>query len=512
MKNLVNQFKQHFTPLQQLLILGFLVRLLSVFYSKGFGWSDDHFLIIETSASWADGFVNYWFPSEVYPNRQPQGHALFYIGLHYYLFEFLNFIGWHDPQSKMTLVRFLHALWSLLIIYYGYKIVEFKSGKRVAWYAGIFLAFFWFMPFVSVRNLVEFVCVPAILAAIWHLMQVKREWKQYVFAGLWLGFAFSTRYQAAFLIAGIGLTLLIEKHALKSIVLWGLSLLSVIFITQGVVDLVIWGKPFTEFMAYVTYNIDNANGYGVDVWHMYPDLILGLLIPPLSFLLFAGYFVMWKRSPFIFWSVLFYLAFHTYFPNKQERFIMTVLPLIIISGTEGMFHLYWKFYPRINRSLFRISKVFVISLNLILLPILSVSYSKRHRVEAMNWIYENDREARIMLEDSNKENDVLIAPMFYAGRWYPVIGINQTYTPDSALVAFKFMPINEIPKYVIFWQANNIEARVDSMKKRFPGIEYVTTIEPSFIDKTLYFLNPLNDNHQAFIYRLNYKAIDSPVR
>ncbi len=503
MKFLINQYKTKFTPLQQLLILGFLIRLVSVFFSKGFGWSDDHFLIIETSSCWADGLMNNWFPSERYPNQEPQGHALFYIGLHYYLFSFLNFIGWHDPQSRMTLIRFLHALWSLLIIYYGYKIVEKTSGKRVAWYAGIFLTFFWFMPFISVRNLVEFVCVPAILAAIWQLMQQDKLAKRFIYAGLWLGFAFSVRFQTTFITAGIGIALLVQRTSFKNIMALTGGFLIVLFFTQVVVDMVLWHRPFAEFQAYVQYNLDNATNYGVDVWHMYPDLILGLLIPPLSLLLFAGYFITWRKSPLIFWPTLLYLAFHMYFPNKQERFIMTVLPLIIISGTEGMFILYWKYYSKINRSLFRVCKITVVTLNLILLSVLSVSYSKRHRVEAMTWFYENDREARFMLEDSNKENDVLIPPMYYVGRYSFTIGINKTFTADSALRGINELPKRERPAYVIFWQAENIESRVDSLKKRFPQLSYVTTIEPSLIDKTLHFLNPLNDNHQAFIYKLN---------
>lgn len=505
MKQLINHYKAKFSPLQQLLLLGFLVRLVAVFFSKGFGWSDDHFLIIETASSWADGYTNRWFPSERFPDQVPQGHALLYIGIHYYIFSFLNFIGWHEPQSRMTFIRLIHALWSLLIIYYGYKIAEKSSGKKVAWYTGIFLAFFWFMPFISVRNLVEFVCVPAILAAIWQLMQDDNKSKRFFYAGLWLGFAFSVRFQTTFITAGIGVALLLQRTSFKQLSTFIVGFLVLVFFSQVVVDLVIWHRPFAEFSAYVQYNLDNATNYGVDVWHMYPDLILGLLIPPLSILLFAGYFVSWKKSPFIFWSVLFYLAFHIYFPNKQERFIMTVLPLIIISGTEGMFSLYWKFYKRIPKNLFRVCKIFVVSINLILLPILSVSYSKRHRVESMTWFYLNDRNARFMLEDSNKENDVLIPPLYYAGHYFYTIGINKTYTPDSALKAVKEMSIVERPSYVIFWQAEKIDARVDSLKKRFPKMEYVTTIEPSLIDKTLYFLNPLNDNHQAFIYRLNYQ-------
>ena len=116
MKQLINSFKIKYTPLQQLLIIGLLIRLVSVFFSKGFGWHDDHFLIIESSQNWADGFDNSWLPSKSDPTRGPQGHSFFYVGIHYYIFKFFHFIGVVDPQVKMFFIRLLHALWSLLII------------------------------------------------------------------------------------------------------------------------------------------------------------------------------------------------------------------------------------------------------------------------------------------------------------------------------------------------------------------------------------------------------------
>lgn len=502
MKAFQNWFIQKYTPLQQLLLMGLSLRLIAVVFSKGFGWHDDHFLIIEASQSWADGFdYNYWLPSPDDPNRSPQGHPLFYVGLHYYLFKFFNLIGLINPQSKMYLIRLLHALWSLLIIKYGYKITLQYANNKTAWYVGLFLSLFWFMPFMSVRNLVEFVCVPTILMAIYYLNS--KQSKAFVFAGLLLGIAFSMRFQTIFISAGIGFALLIARTSFKNLVLLSLSFFLVLILSQGLVDYIIWKRPFAEFMAYVQYNLDNAGVYGTDNWHMYFDLIFGLLIPPLSFLLFAGYFVSWKKTAMIFWPVLFYLAFHTYFPNKQERFIMTVLPLMIISGTIGMFSIHETYRHKINAKLFRFSKKFVIILNLILLPVLTTSYSKRHRVEAMYYLFQKNDSNNFFVEDSNKENDFLMPPLFYYGKWVSVCGINKTYNADSALVYYNKLKPDMKPTYMVFWQAENIQARVDSVKKRFPNLRYEATIEPSLIDKTLYVLNPLNDNQTAFIYRMD---------
>jgi hypothetical protein len=210
MKALINSFKQKYTPLQQLLIIGFLARLVSVIFSKGFGFFDDHFLIVEASQSWVDGFdYNYWLPDPNVPERTAQGHPLFYVWLHYVFFGFLKVIGIVNPQVKMMLVRLIHALYSLLLIKYGYKITQHYSNAKVAWYVGLFMALYWFMPFACVRNLAEFVCVPPILMAIWLLVKPNSTFKNYVFAGLLFGVAFSIRFQIVFVLAGVGIALLI---------------------------------------------------------------------------------------------------------------------------------------------------------------------------------------------------------------------------------------------------------------------------------------------------------------
>src|SRR5580693_8905966 len=93
-------------PLFLILFAAAFFRLLAVLFSKGYGMSDDHFLIIESSQSWVDGHdYNYWIPS-ISNVTTTQGHPLFYAGLHYLLFRFLQGMGMVDPQIKMYIVRF----------------------------------------------------------------------------------------------------------------------------------------------------------------------------------------------------------------------------------------------------------------------------------------------------------------------------------------------------------------------------------------------------------------------
>ncbi|MEI6020377.1 MAG: cytochrome b N-terminal domain-containing protein, partial [Bacteroidota bacterium] len=423
-------------------------------------------------------------------------------------FESVQFI-----ESKVNfgwLIRSIHS-WSANLMVFSvfvhmfsvYFLKSYKKPRELTWYTGIFLALFWFMPFISVRNLAEFVSVPPVLIAIYLFIKENQKNKDLLLAGIWLGIGISMRFQLVFILIGLAIALVLVKTNFKSLLLILLGFCISAFLGTCLIDIIIWKKPFAEFWSYVDYNIQNVGVYGTDNTWMYLQLILGLLIPPLSFVLIAGYFYTWKKIPLLFWPVFIYLCFHTYFPNKQERFVLTILPLFIISGTVGMFQLHQLYKSKINHKLFKYSKIFVITLNLILLPILTLSYSKRHRVETMYYLYQHHVKQDFWIEDSNKENNWQQPPRFYYGKWYSDFGITKTWTADSALVLYQKLPVNNRPNYLIFFQAENMQSRLDSTLRRFPKLKLEAVIQPSLIDKTLHFLNPLNDNQTSYIYQID---------
>jgi hypothetical protein len=502
---MIASLKQYYNthPLRFAIFSGLVFRLLAVIFSKGFGFFDDHFLILEAAQSWVDGTdYNNWLPSEVDSTREPKGHPYFYVGIHYLLLKFQTMLGLTDPQGKLYLIRLLHAIWSILIVYYGFKIAYKKSNLKVASWVGLALSLYWFFPFLSVRNLVEIACIPPMVIATWLVVKndSKLNLRDAFLIGLMLALAFSFRFQTVIFSAGFGLALLLLRVHFKYLVLIIFGFLVTAFVTLGILDIYIWGKPFVEFMAYVQYNIDNATVYGVDVWHMYISIVLGLLIPPLSILLFTGYFKNWKKEPLLFWPTFLFFAFHTYFPNKQERFILPVVPFIIILGFIGGYQIITK-YNWESKKWFKNTVTFCVVLNLILLPVLTLSYSKRNRVEAMCYIAKQKDCVRLLIEDSNLD-EFTMPPQYYLENWSSTVGITKKFTPDSMLYFYNTIKPNERPNYVVFMQAQNINARVDSLRKRFPTLHYEATIEPSFIDKTMHFLNPLNDNQTTYIYKI----------
>ncbi len=490
-------------PLLIIIWLAIIFRFIAIIFAKGFGMHDDHFLVIEVSQSWIDGVnFNHWLPGSD-ANAQPSGHSFFYTGLSYFLFYLLHLLQINDPQTKMFVVRFIHAAFSLITVYYGYKIVEKIDNKSSAKIVGILLAIYWIMPWLSVRNLVEVVCIPFLILGIWFIVnseQKKNIMLAYFLSGIFFGLAFSVRFQTLFFTAGVGLALLLLKRW-KASVYFLLGLIPCICIIQCGSDYYFWGYPFAELGEYIRYNVENAYNYLTSSWYTYILLLLGILIPPISFFLFFGFFRTWKKHLLLFLPTLIFLVFHSYFPNKQERFIIPIFPFIIMLGVIGWndFVVKSKFWQN-HKQWLRGSWIFFWVINIILLFFVSTMYSKRSRVESMVYLSKYKNIHNILIEDSNHGRSKR-PPQFYLGQWVKVreYANSKEYSPLSKVYAGAQK--SDYPDFILLFGDKNLEKRIDSIKTIAPHIQYETTIRPGLIDIVLFKMNPINSNQTIYIYR-----------
>lgn len=493
-------------PFRIIIVLAIILRLIAVVFSKGFGWFDDHFLIIEASQSWVDGFdYNNWLPASD-GNTGPTGHNLFYTGIHYVIFKFFSFAGFTDPQSKMYIIRLLHAALSLLVIYFGYKITWKAGGRKAAKISALLLAVLWLFPFISVRNLVEFTCVPFLLWGTWILMNEEKHKDPFLrglMAGLILGLAFAMRFQSLVYIGGIGLGLLILGRWKETLSL-GVGLLFSSFILLAIIDIYIWGYPFAELAEYIHYNMYNYDEYIIGPWYQYLLVILLVFVPPVSLYLFFGFFYAFyknrKKHLLIFLPSIIFLVFHSYYPNKQERFILPILPFIIILGTAGWYAFMSKsgFWKK-RMSIYRSSWVFFWIVNIIVLLLITTTYSKRARVESMTYLSKYPGINLILVENTNRSG-INLLPMYYLGQWATYIEVSN-HSPASKISDWFIIHKDHNPDFYIFEGAVNLDARLTEIKEIFPDMEYEATIRPGMIDRILFWLNPVNENQNVYIYR-----------
>jgi len=490
-------------PLTVLTLAALLPRLFAAFFSGGYFAHDDHFLVVEAAASWAHGFdYNYWLPWNQGDDPRPSGHSFFYVGLHYLLFLGMKAIGLADPKAQMVVVRLLHALWSLVVVRTGYRIALRLSDKGIAWRTGLLLALFCWMPFLAVRNLVETACIPFLMLGAWRLLREEEgpTLRDALVAGTWIGLAMNVRFQTLFFAAGPGLVFLFQRrwhHAWR----YGAGVLLPLLVVQGGIDLFLWGRPFAELAEYVGYNMLHGTTYFDQPWYNYLLLLAGLFIPPFSLALLFGFFR--RPAPLLAWlPVLLFLVAHSWFPNKQERFLLPIVPLFFVLG-----HVSWEHWRTASiwwarrGAWWRRTLAFTWGLNLLLLPVLTLTYSKRSRVEALYTLRGIEGAKGVVVEDT-VEGEPPMPPLFYWGKWDAEVV--PWHDPEGHLgdELAKYDQVRR-PDMVLFIGEEDLEARMRRVEEQAGPLTVVARAEPGLVDRVVHWLNPINRNETIVVARLD---------
>jgi hypothetical protein len=518
----MNQIKSYIAnnPLRSVLIIALLARLLAVFFAKGFMMHDDHFLTVEPSASWAAGFnFNNWMPGIGNDNTAPEPISFFYLGFLFLIFKGLHLLGIDNPEVQMHFMRGIHALYSLLTIVLAYRITEMLSNKKNAFQVGLLLALIGMLPNFAVRNLVEMVCMPPLLAGFYWIIKKSDyantgrvdalPFKWLVISAFVMGLAVGVRYQTGLLVALTGV-MLWRLGAFKNVIVFGAVSFAAFFLTQ-IDDVLLWGgKPFQHLFGYFGYNTKNAFNYPGSPF-AYLSFVGYFILPPVSLFLVFGFFKQWKKHLLIVLPITGFLLFHIVYPNKQERFILPALPFIVSLGVIGWNEFVARSNFWANRvGLLKASWIFFWTVNTAMMLVLCFTYSKKSRVESMEYLYQQGDCINFIQEATSSQGGSQI-PQYYSGCWSSYYSFGPSINVEQAVLDF---PGNEakylgtvhpkpVPNYILFYHDENLEARVSRMKIIYPTLEFKTKIEVGWFDELLHGLNPINTKEEIFIYKIS---------
>lgn len=512
----------HKRPLQSILLLALVIRLVAVFLSGGFMMFDDHFLLVEIPHAWTvDYDFDFWLPDPNSPKDGPAGFSLFYPGIQYLFFEICSFLNIANPQTIMWINRLFHALFSLVTIYYAYKIAEKLGNKKSAFTVGILLSCLAIFPNMSVRTLVEMVGIPFVMGGIYLQIKALDTPKKhtYIFWGAFiLGISFSVRFQNALFLAGVGLYYLLNKQWKSALVFATGGFLSMVLLQLP--DVFIFGEWFAELKAYVDYNNTHKYDFLQGGVFKYIGVILVACGIPVSIAMLFGFFRYPKKYLLLFLPGFIFLAFHSYFPNKQERFILPAVPLILTNGI-----LAWNYFESKSKFWIKNTKFkkalwgFFWVTNTILLVLMTTHYTKQARVKAAEYIYHtSDKVDLILIEESDRKVATRL-PLFYMGQYPNYVNIvkenKEISSPSGKLLQaqgqrffrMKTRPFytgdtvkKGHPDYVFIVGEKNLEQRLADLKQSYPNLKWVHTAEPSFMD-SIFQKNKRNNNRPIFIYK-----------
>ena len=490
--------------LKKILLLGLFFRILATIFSKGYAFTDDHFEVVELAQNILEKGVSNTFPN--IPKGEAYIFNLIYIEIHTLIFGICESLGLYNPEGKILIARLVHALFSMLTIYVGYRLTERLSNRsNDAKIVGLLLAIFWVFPFLSVRNLREFACIPPMMLGCYYACFKEIKTKQILLMAWWFTVSFVFRYQMIFVPFVIGLWWLFNKQNWQKAVLFGVAFGVFFILTQGLFDYLTWGNPFASLKTYATYNSNSANIalYPAGPWHRYIGTVAGLFLGFPFLLLLAGYFKTATQAgnrKMLFYASLLFFVFHSYYANKQERFILPFLPLFIILGIIGFGDIYEQYSSK-NwlRGFTKFAILWFVILNTILLGILSVTYTKRSRVESMNYLREKGDVQNFLIQ--NYEFSQPEAP-FYLQKHYDYFMVD-THEKMAELPKELNLGKKIKPNYIILVGNTDLEKRLIEVKKVFPAMQHEVDIEPSFVDNIAYLLNPSHNHNETFyIYKI----------
>lgn len=499
-----NYIEKH--PFASVMMLAIVLRLVAVLFARGYMATDDQFETVDIAYRWlqigiwdADGNMNWGPYSSGVISRFPLYNMLLYLNM-----KIMYWMGFEALDEIMYGVRLSHALFSLIGVAAVYRLVEVATNsKKWALIAGIATAAHFGLPYLSVRNLVEMFGGTMWAAALYYFYKHRfdGQLKWLIVAGVCSGLAWMFRFQIITAFWIVPFILWYEYKNLKPALYFSVSLIGML-ILAGLIDWISMGTFMGTTINYVVQNV-SVGAYYSSSPLLYTGVLLGFFIPPLSLILFylAARKRFWQDHLLLAASTLSFFLVHTILANRQERFMIPIIPALVIilvlalrqHSQQNGFFFRWK---TTRKGLI----AFTIGLNCILLAPFTINYGQRELVEPLVRIEKmSDRQPLILFFTPDKSR---IFPLNYSGWEMADRCYCFNWTDFQQQFAYDCTP-PIIDYYLLYpMKSDRLQMYVDSLESRVGPLEQAFHIGPSVVDVILQAVNPGHRRaQQVWVYR-----------
>ena len=104
------------------------------------------------------------------------------------------------------------------------------------------------------------------------------------------------------------------------------------FVITGLLDGAVRGGFHESLRRYVTFNLQHSSDFGVSPWYTYLLLLVGATLPPAFLAGYRGFPWRQRYEPLIPAVAAFgiFVATHSLVPHKEERFMIPIMPLLLL--------------------------------------------------------------------------------------------------------------------------------------------------------------------------------------
>lgn len=473
-------------PLPTLLALAVSLRLLAALFSGGFLTHDDHYVVVVTADRIAEGVG-------VSPGYQ---RSVLYTEAVALLMRAGRAAGITARATEMLIVRVAHALLSLLVVYFAFRILQRAMNDEAAWLGGVLTAGYFVVPVTAVHQFEEVVCQVPLLAACWWAQRAEGDDRCALgwggAAGAALGLALVIRIPLASFVAPFFALLLIGRlpWRVKAAVVLGFG---VVLVLQGWSNAIVNGEWWYTFRTRLgtlwrepVALLTEAEGYPKGPPWRYVLTLSAAFIPPFSLFFLAAIVRGTLTLPRIALSTMAFIAVHSLIANKQERFLLPVLPLLLLLGAAGAIPLKdWAIrhgWARTYRGLWG----YFWTVNAVALGVSTFSPGHNDRIAPLVTIAKRGDATGVLVLQLNH---VTFVPEYYLGPRAPAVVIVRSR--DSLAAGLQTLrDVGVVVNYAVLYSDAPEADRVLLERQLGTPVVPIATIPPSLGDRLAHAINP----------------------
>lgn len=320
-------------------VLFFSVYLITAIFNRGFIASDEYWIGIDRYIPAEKASVSHLVHSD--DVKSPvQLLPMFLAG------QLARQVGIAAPFPQFAFVVFMMGLFASLIYFFGLNLYQrslsvrdsFEPKKYGLEFLLLIFSFYFLAPFILTRPMFESVAAPLLFVSAIYAYQYDQSLhrKDLLWALIYFTFAFLFRPQVG--LSALTLVLLPLFHRRWSDVAWIFVGGFIAILISGIPDYILLGQFHGSLIKLATYNIDHGRDYGRQSPLYFVWLLLGISFSPFFIRQYTRAFlsVQWRRHRAFF----LYIFLHTTFPQKFERFIIPVIPIMLLILAPFIYDLY----------------------------------------------------------------------------------------------------------------------------------------------------------------------------
>lgn len=283
-----------------------------------------------------------------------------------------------SPYWQYRFVILILGLFCTGLLLYGFlkfaKVKKFSTSETN--FLLLMLIFYFGAPFALTRPMFESLAAPFLtLAAVFALKYDESEnLSDLLWGVVFASVAFVLRQQLGFCALVFVILPILKRNVRQVFYAGGLGLL--LFAFSGLPDYFLRGKFHYSLLNLTVYNFEHGSDYGNRTVFFYPLLILVIGFIPFFIKKYpaqvtAGYL---RKNRSLLFMVGLFIFLHSLFPQKWERFVISLIPILIFLIFPFLYFLHTEFRNNrlrllllhgLNGSLFVIASFFPAQKNLI---------------------------------------------------------------------------------------------------------------------------------------------------